>query len=92
MPNNYTLPSHLRLCSLFVATYDSQGLRWKYSNLPPHGALTQVGVGVRVLLAADSQSTSKSGYWASLWDPSPDFSLLFFLFDNYVILLSMRPL
>jgi hypothetical protein len=29
-------------------------------------ALTGVGVGV---LAADSQSTSKSGYRASLWDP-----------------------
>jgi hypothetical protein len=27
------------------------------------------GVGVGVLLAADSQSTSKSGYRASLWDP-----------------------
>jgi hypothetical protein len=36
-PNNYTLPSQLRLCSLFVASYDSQGQRWKYSNLPPHG-------------------------------------------------------
>jgi hypothetical protein len=36
-PNNNTLPSHLRLCSLFVASYDSQGLRWKYSNPPPHG-------------------------------------------------------
>jgi hypothetical protein len=35
--NNYTLPSHLRLRSLFVASYDSQGLRWKYSNPPPHG-------------------------------------------------------
>jgi hypothetical protein len=30
--HNHTLPSHLRLCSLFVASYDSQGLRWKYSN------------------------------------------------------------
>jgi hypothetical protein len=36
-PNNYTLPSHLRLCSLSVASYDSQELRWKYSNPPPHG-------------------------------------------------------
>jgi hypothetical protein len=34
---NHTLPSHLRLCSHFVASYDSQGLRWKYSNPPPHG-------------------------------------------------------
>jgi hypothetical protein len=29
-PNNHTLPSHLRLCYLFVASYDSQGLRWRY--------------------------------------------------------------
>jgi hypothetical protein len=35
--NNQTLLSHLRLCSLFVASYDSQGLRWRYSNPPPHG-------------------------------------------------------
>jgi hypothetical protein len=35
-PNNHTLPSHLRLCSLFVASYDSQVLRWRYSNPPPH--------------------------------------------------------
>jgi hypothetical protein len=38
--NNHTLPSHLRLCSLSVASYDSQGLRWRYSNLPPRGELT----------------------------------------------------
>jgi hypothetical protein len=37
--NNHTLPSHLRLCSLSVAYYDSQGLRWMYSNPPPHGSL-----------------------------------------------------
>jgi hypothetical protein len=37
--NNHTLPSHQRLCSLFVAPYDSQGLRWRYSNPPPHGVL-----------------------------------------------------
>jgi hypothetical protein len=36
-PNNHTLPSHLRLCSLFVVSYDSRGLRWRYSNPPPHG-------------------------------------------------------
>jgi hypothetical protein len=34
--NNHTLPSHLRLYSLFVVSYDSQGLWWRYSNLPPH--------------------------------------------------------
>jgi hypothetical protein len=36
--NNHTLPSHPRLCSLSAASYDSQGLRWKYSNPPPHGS------------------------------------------------------
>jgi hypothetical protein len=36
-------------------------------------------LGVGVLLAADSLSTSSSGYRASLWDPKPDFILLFFL-------------
>jgi hypothetical protein len=35
--SNHTLPSHPRLCFLSVASYDSQGLRWKYSNPPPHG-------------------------------------------------------
>jgi hypothetical protein len=45
----------------------------------------QTGVGV---LAADRQSTS-SGYRASLWDPWPDFILLFFFRpDKYLILLS----
>jgi hypothetical protein len=41
-PNNYTLLSHLRLRSLFVASYDAQGLRWKYSNPPPHGEVENV--------------------------------------------------
>jgi hypothetical protein len=40
--NNYILPSHLRLCSLSVASYDSQGLRWKYSNPPPHGEVQNI--------------------------------------------------
>jgi hypothetical protein len=49
---------------------------------PPCPPVTNLGVvivGVRVLLAADSQSTSSSGYRATLQDPRPDFSLLFFL-------------
>jgi hypothetical protein len=32
---NHGLLSHLRLCSLSVASYDSAGLRWKYCNPPP---------------------------------------------------------
>jgi hypothetical protein len=47
-----------------------------------------VGVGVGVLLAADRQSTSSSGYRASLWDPRPDFIMFFFSADNYLIILS----
>jgi hypothetical protein len=35
---NRTLRSHLRLlCSLFVSSYDFQGLRLRYSNPPQHG-------------------------------------------------------
>jgi hypothetical protein len=45
-------------------------------SLRKHGFMGGVGVGV--LLAADSQSTSASGYRASLWDLWPDFILLFF--------------
>jgi hypothetical protein len=39
-------------------------------------SFSQPGVAVGVLLAADSQSTSSSGYRASLWDPWPDFIFL----------------
>jgi hypothetical protein len=36
--HNHSLLSHLRLLgSLSVASYDLQGLRWKYSYQPPHG-------------------------------------------------------
>jgi hypothetical protein len=42
--NDHTLPSHLRLCSLSVASYGSQRLRWKYSNPPPHGELTFISI------------------------------------------------
>jgi hypothetical protein len=36
--HNHKLLSHLRLLgSLSVASSDSQGLRWKYYNPPPHG-------------------------------------------------------
>jgi hypothetical protein len=47
-------------------------LVWDSSNL-------ELDLGVGVLLAADSQSPSSSGYRDSLWDPWPDFILLFFL-------------
>jgi hypothetical protein len=42
--HKHIILSQLRLLnSLFVASYDSQGLRWKYSNPPPHGALVARG-------------------------------------------------
>jgi hypothetical protein len=75
-PSNHTLPSHLRLCSLFVASYDSQGLRWRYSNPHPHGVYKNVELSW-VHLTADSQSTSSSWYRAPLWDPWPHFILSF---------------
>jgi hypothetical protein len=43
-------------------------------------------------MSCSRQSTSKSGYRASFWDPWPDFYLALLSFDNYVVLLSMRPL
>jgi hypothetical protein len=30
------------LGSLFVTSYDSQGLRWRYSNSPPHGLRSSI--------------------------------------------------
>jgi hypothetical protein len=37
MTSNHIFPSHPGVCSLSVASYESQGLRWKYCNPPPHG-------------------------------------------------------
>jgi hypothetical protein len=48
--NNHTLPPRLRLCSLFVASYDSQRLQWRYSNPPPHGVEWIVGLLVCFIL------------------------------------------
>jgi hypothetical protein len=41
--HGHILLSHLRQCSLFVASYDSQGLRWRYSNPPPGSCLYNFG-------------------------------------------------
>jgi hypothetical protein len=38
-PRNWVAQLYPRaLGSLFVTSYDSQGLRWRYSNPPPHGS------------------------------------------------------
>jgi hypothetical protein len=65
---------------------------WAFASLYLLCVCVRACVLARVLLAADSQSTSSSGYRASLWDPWPDFILLFFLrLTNYFILLSKAP-
>jgi hypothetical protein len=67
-PNNHTLPSHLRMCSLFIASYDSQGLRWRYSNLPPHG-VTNLLSQSQSYITTDSQSVSQYVLVSSpIWD------------------------
>jgi hypothetical protein len=42
---------------------------WLGNPLDMYSQAVKLVVGVGVLLASDSQSTSKSGYRASLWDP-----------------------
>jgi hypothetical protein len=71
-PNNHTLPSHLRLCSLFVASYDSQGLQWKYSNPPPHGVIWPSQS--QSYIPTDSQSVSMP--WCLAQSGTIDQSLL----------------
>jgi hypothetical protein len=61
-------------CRLSLVTFSFTRIAPETQPQQLHVALTDVarvssGVGVGVLLAADSQSTSKSGYRASLWDP-----------------------
>jgi hypothetical protein len=81
-PRNNRLSSKLRsqLCMLLLHLAEPL---WNYE-------LRSTVVGVGVLIATDSQSTSLSGYRASLWDPRPDFILFFFFsVDKYLIILSM---
>jgi hypothetical protein len=86
--NSFTL---LELCTkwnewstssscLFIPLYPSRYLFYRNS----------VRVRVPVLLAADSQSTSSFGYRASLWDPWPDFILLFFFRLTITLLFFLR--
>jgi hypothetical protein len=89
-PNNHTLPSHLRLCFLSVASYDSQGLRWKYSNPPPHGEewdlSTISNIGIQFVSHRNhitSPLQSQPGHWGPItihyrltWDCAPSSSPL----------------
>jgi hypothetical protein len=70
--NNHTLLFHPRLCSLSVASYDSQGLRWRYSNPPPHGDVpaitketisTQINIGGNFTHVVDFWKTSIAMQW-----------------------------
>jgi hypothetical protein len=75
-------PSPTELKAIFYCLKFETPLAWRVRLLslsppPPRTGWPSYGVGV--LLAADSQSTSSSGYRASFWDPWPDVILLFFL-------------
>jgi hypothetical protein len=81
-PNNYTLPSHLRLGSLFVASYESQGYGGSIlSRL--HTSQSQS----RSHITTDSQSASPSWCQVPVWDPRIIFlSPWDFLLDSYCLL------
>jgi hypothetical protein len=73
--HNHTLLSHLRLMgSLSVASYNTQGLRWKYSNPPPHRDVHYINRSSKLLYDCQSVSHSVSMSWcrAPLWDLQPD--------------------
>jgi hypothetical protein len=68
--HNHALLSHLRLLgSLSIVSYDSQGLRWKYSNPPPHGDKLKSKSRLLYNWWSVSQSVSNR---APLWDLWPD--------------------
>jgi hypothetical protein len=60
---------NLSLGSLTALDIRYQILQLSTHCLPADYLSTSNGVGVGVLLATDSQSTSTCGYRASLWDP-----------------------
>jgi hypothetical protein len=82
--HNHTLLSHLRLLgSLCVASYDSKGLRWKYSYPPPHGVLALWRYWVKLMLWP---MVNPSWCQASLWGPWPDFPFSFLLPESWFTL------
>jgi hypothetical protein len=54
------------LGSLSVASYDSQGLRWKYSNPPPHGVVWVCAEASTILRAVAANFFLTVGIWRSL--------------------------
>jgi hypothetical protein len=71
------------LCSLSVASYESQGLRWRYSNPPAHGWV--------VTSSSASSYIATAVRWPVRLDVGDD-QILFFLFDNLFLLHVERPL
>jgi hypothetical protein len=72
--NYYNSGYYPSSCLLFKTQLNSIGLsipqrKHITSPLRAQHVNVDIGGGVGVLLAADSQSTSTSGYRASLWDP-----------------------
>jgi hypothetical protein len=73
-----SLLSHLRLLgSLSVASYDSQGLRWKYSNPPPHGE--RVFVSAVTFLLSRCLATIREYRYPNWWEQ----------FMKYVIMMGL---
>jgi hypothetical protein len=67
------------LVSLFVAPYDSQGLRWRYSNLPPHGLRFYVSewwhLNINIYLMRHNRAT-RTGTTYKLWSVNFPFDRL----------------
>jgi hypothetical protein len=80
------------LGSLSVASYDSQGYGGSIlTRLHTGRPITFFSFFFKLLRPTVSRLVP-SGYWASLWDPWPDFYLaLLTSSDNYVFLLSKAP-
>jgi hypothetical protein len=66
----------LTVSSETVFSYDSQGLRWKYSNPPPHGVRNVC----QSHIATDGQSVSMSWCRAQIWDFWPEIIFVYFYF------------
>jgi hypothetical protein len=72
----------------FLHLLQLTGLRWRYSNAPPHENSPFKYIEVEVGFVTDGQSANSSWCRAPLWCPWPDFNVL--IFDNYFLCSSSR--
>jgi hypothetical protein len=83
------------LDSLSVVSYDSWGLRWKYSNPPPHGveAVSESeSESVRVTLQLTVSQSVCIGVEPNLGLLTRDLFFFFFVFEIYCPVFWGRPL